>query len=626
MQRSPVAQRAAEAPRHHGEPTAWLRIGATLVAVAVVWNRPATRLLPLAVVALLYVALQLARVRWPAPRQRAGIAIEAAEGVAIGLGALASGGLESPLWLLLYPHAMAAAAGAGRRRALALALLDCAILIALALVLPGSSLGLLQGPVLLLCSSVVVAARAGSTRGPREAPGSRAAPLEPAPAAVLATGGAGRGVPADVPDSPGARWLDQERLAALNDIADAVNLNLTIEDIFTVVADEARRLVPFDLVTIALLQHDESQALELVSVGGGSDRERAGFTRLDVAWALERTVAWCESGGGPPPPRCRELLGEQDVVSLAVFPLRSKDRVIGSMNLGRYAAVPFSGEQQAILELVARHIAIALANARLLDALRRRGRELFELNGRLEELDRLRQDYLRNVSHEFRTPLTLIKGYAELLRDGDPPRGTSVREAMGVVVDSSNRLIDLVDTLLEIGRLEQAPAEEVLRLEGLDLCDVARSSLEPLRAAAAKKRIELVLDLPAEPLGLEADRGLLQQVVRKLVDNAVKYSPAGTRVVVRAMRVEEEVALEVEDFGIGIPPEHLARIFEKFYMVDGGVARQSGGAGVGLYLVRAIVRLHAGRVSVRSQPGQGSVFSVRLPRQPHAARREAALV
>jgi two-component system phosphate regulon sensor histidine kinase PhoR len=139
--------------------------------------------------------------------------------------------------------------------------------------------------------------------------------------------------------------------------------------------------------------------------------------------------------------------------------------------------------------------------------------------------------------------------------------------------------------------------------------------VEALRLAAQKKDVAVHLDFPPAGLGLEGDGNLLHQVVRKLVDNAVKYSPAGARVLVRGRADGDEVALEVEDFGVGIPAEHLPRIFEKFYMVDGGISRRVGGTGVGLYLVREIVRLHHGTVAVRSNPGQGSVFSVRLPRQ-----------
>jgi PAS domain S-box-containing protein len=579
-----------------------------------------------------------------------------------------------------------------------------------------------------------------------------------------------------------------ERLAAINEIANAVNLSLTIEDIFKVAAEETRRLVPFDRLTIALLE-EGGPAVEVVAVGPRARRLRASFGREAVAWAFKRPISWCAGGEEPAPPQLSVLLADAGVHAIATVPLLSKDRVIGSMNLGRLKAQPFSTWDLGVMEPVARHIAIALDNARLLEAVRRRSREfesvleigrgiverldlgellplvtrsvnrvmgtehcllmlrsgdrlnvvaqegleadvlaevgtlkvgeslsgwvalegrplavanfrddpqagfkeiaerfgyvsylgvplkrgpevlgtlevitkqqrrfdaqeqelmaafaaqaavaienarLFEttrshvaqvenVNRRLEELDRMRQQYLRNVSHEFRTPLTVIKGYAEYLQDADPQDERALRDVMRIIVESCDRVIDMVDTLIEVSRVEQG-AEQTLQVQQLDLREVATSSVDQLRHVAARKQIALALDFPGEPLRLFGDAGLLHQLVRKLVDNALKYSPSGGRVVVRGRLDGEALTFEVEDFGIGIPPEHLPRIFEKFYMVDGGIARRVGGTGVGLYLVREIVRLHNGTVDVRSLPGQGSVFSVRLPREPRGQRETA---
>jgi signal transduction histidine kinase len=193
---------------------------------------------------------------------------------------------------------------------------------------------------------------------------------------------------------------------------------------------------------------------------------------------------------------------------------------------------------------------------------------------------------------------------------------------MRILVESCDRVIDLVDTLIEVSRVEQGTPRETLHLQSLDVRDLALTSLEPLRPVAEKKGITVDLDVPEEGLTVTGDGGLLLQVVRKLVDNAVKYSPRGSRVTVRARGEADTLALDVEDSGIGIAPEHLPRIFEKFYTVDGGLARRVGGTGVGLYLVREILRLHNGTVEVRSQPGRGSVFSVRLPRDLRAALTE----
>jgi signal transduction histidine kinase len=235
-----------------------------------------------------------------------------------------------------------------------------------------------------------------------------------------------------------------------------------------------------------------------------------------------------------------------------------------------------------------------------------------EANERLEQLDRLRNQYLRNVSHEFRTPLTVIRGYGEhLMNEGSPTDG-SISDVMRVIVESCDQIIDMVDTLIEVGRIEDEGARS-LSLRSVDLGEVAAASVDPLRLRAAKKGVELELEFPPQPVRVHGDPALLDHLVRKLVDNALKYSDPGGRVVVRGRREDSFGTLEVQDSGVGIPPEHIPRIFDKFYMVDGGLTRRRRGAGVGLYLAREIVRLHHGTIEVESQPGKGSVFQVRLP-------------
>jgi signal transduction histidine kinase len=230
-----------------------------------------------------------------------------------------------------------------------------------------------------------------------------------------------------------------------------------------------------------------------------------------------------------------------------------------------------------------------------------------------EELDLLRREYLRNVSHEFRTPLTVIRGYAEYLLGAEELDPERLREVATVLLDSTDRVIGLVDTLIDVGRLEQVAARDALPTESVDLAQLARSAAEAVRAAAEKKQLELELILPDRPLWVRGDGSLLLQMLRKLLDNAIKYSGPASRVTVHGRCEDGRRLLQVEDRGAGIPRDHLPRIFDKFYMVDGGLARRAPGTGVGLYLVREIVRLHQGTVEVTSEVGAGSCFTVQLP-------------
>jgi signal transduction histidine kinase len=237
-----------------------------------------------------------------------------------------------------------------------------------------------------------------------------------------------------------------------------------------------------------------------------------------------------------------------------------------------------------------------------------------EVNGRLEELHRLRDQYLRNVSHEFRSPLTVIRGYAEFVRDQGVPAGSSLADVMRVMLDSCDQMIDMVDTLLEVSRIEQGETGRRLDVRPVPMDEVLDSALSSVRGLADKKEARIEVSLPAEPLRVAGDPALLAHVFRHLLSNALKYGPAQGTVLVRGETRDGQAVLEVEDHGIGIGPEHLPRIFEKFYVADGSLSRHRGGAGVGLYLAREIVRLHQGTIEARSEPGQGSVFRVVLPR------------
>jgi signal transduction histidine kinase len=407
-----------------------------------------------------------------------------------------------------------------------------------------------------------------------------------------------------------------DELESLLEIGRSVVERLSLADLLPQVTRSVNRVMG---TTHCLLCLRDGDALSVAAQEGIEPEVVSAFSALKVGLSLS---GWVIEQGRPlavadmrldPRLRFGDMVVKYDYRSFLGVPLRHGDDTVGTLEVVTKGAPRyFSPEEQALMQAFAHQAAVAIANARLFEQARTNLQRVVEANERLSELDRLRREYLRNVSHEFRTPLTVIKGYSEFILESHPDG--PLHEAMTVLAESCDRMIDLVETLIEVGRIEQGEGERVLQLSRLDLREVAESSVESLRAQAARKRISVETQFGAGDLGLQGDIGLLTQVVRKLLDNALKYSAAGARVVVRLAATPTEMHLEVEDAGIGIAPEHLPRIFEKFYMVDGSVARRVGGTGVGLYLVREIVRLHHGRVEVASRPGQGSVFSVRLPR------------
>ncbi len=230
-----------------------------------------------------------------------------------------------------------------------------------------------------------------------------------------------------------------------------------------------------------------------------------------------------------------------------------------------------------------------------------------------QNYERLRREFVANVSHELRTPLSLIRGYVETLREGalgDPERAPAFLET---VEKNVLRLGALVDDLLGLSRLESG--RRVLALRPVDARALLEKVVEDFRPLAERKRQTLRLEIGAGLEPFKADPDFLERALRNLVDNAVKYTPEGGAVTLQAGTEGEDVVLRVRDNGPGIPAGDLPRLFERFYRVDKSRSREMGGTGLGLAIVKHIAQLHDGSVAVESEPGKGSVFTIRLPRR-----------
>ncbi len=227
---------------------------------------------------------------------------------------------------------------------------------------------------------------------------------------------------------------------------------------------------------------------------------------------------------------------------------------------------------------------------------------------RLHKLEVMRSEFVANVTHELKTPLTSIRGYIELLKSGERDAETA-RSFYEIIEIEAERLQKLTDDLLQLSDIENGGNDTEVPLT--PLADVVERVVNTLRPEAEQKQVEL--DVTVEPgLKVRAHTRRLYQLVKNLMENAVKYNRAGGNVRLTA-GVEMGVAvIRVQDTGIGIPPEHLDRIFERFYRVDKGRSRELGGTGLGLSIVKHIVSLYGGDIRVTSQPGEGTTFTVRL--------------
>jgi len=232
----------------------------------------------------------------------------------------------------------------------------------------------------------------------------------------------------------------------------------------------------------------------------------------------------------------------------------------------------------------------------------------------MRRLETVRQDFVGNVSHELKTPVTAIRGLAEtLLDDADMPAATRQR-FLARLRDQSLRLSRLVVDLLSLSRLD---GDAGGRAGGLvDVRQVVRAALRALEPASQAKTIRILATVPEAPVHVLGELQALEEALFNLLENAVTYSPEGAEVSVLVSSDEDEVAIAVIDRGIGIERRHLDRIFERFYRVDKARSRALGGTGLGLAIVKHIVRSLGGDITVSSEPGAGSCFTLHLPRQP----------
>ena len=230
----------------------------------------------------------------------------------------------------------------------------------------------------------------------------------------------------------------------------------------------------------------------------------------------------------------------------------------------------------------------------------------------LRRLENIRRDFVSNVSHELKTPITSIKGFVETLRDGALDDREHAERFLGIIARHAERLHAIIEDLLALSRLEQdGDSYDIPRLE-TSLTDVMQAALLDCAAKAAAQQVTVVPTCEAE-LRVAVNAPLLEQAMVNLLDNAITYSNPDSSVWVSARQEDDMLVINVRDQGTGIPHEHLDRIFERFYRVDKARSRERGGTGLGLAIVKHIAQVHGGQASVTSTVGQGSTFTLRLP-------------
>ena len=297
---------------------------------------------------------------------------------------------------------------------------------------------------------------------------------------------------------------------------------------------------------------------------------------------------------------------------------RSVQEVIRNTELQNFVRSVLSGKRQIEKDIVLFSGTERVVNANgtvLQDAAGDSIGALIVLNDvtRLRKLENIRRDFVANVSHEIKTPITAIKGFVETLRDGATKEPDQTERFLEIIDRHAKRLETIIEDLLDLSRIEQ-DSEKNIQLTDTNIADVVRNSVQLCREKANSKQIGIEISCH-EDISAKMEPRLFEQALVNLLDNAIKYSGEGSEILVAATQNEDEVVIDVRDRGCGIEKKHFPRLFERFYRVDKARSRDLGGTGLGLSIVKHIAQAHRGHISVDSVVGRGSTFSIHLPKK-----------
>ncbi len=407
-------------------------------------------------------------------------------------------------------------------------------------------------------------------------------------------------------------------LTTLYEVGHDISATLDLPTVLERIATHARDLMGADGSELYLLEPDGQTLRAIVAVGAYERQLKAISLRLGeglvghVARSGEAEVVNDVSHD----PRNVYVPGvPEEGCALMCAPLVSKGQAMGVMALARLKESVserglFDEADLEFLIALARQAAVAIENARLFARAQQHAAELAQALEHQQELDRLKNEFIQNVSHELRAPLAITRGYADLLESGQLGElQPDQQKPVAIVARRVRMLAKLVDDLTASLETER----KKLKREWVNLASLVREQLADFQVAAGQAELSLTAQITPDLPPVFGDPMHLRRVLDNLVGNALKFTPAGGHIVVRLLQDDQNLVLEVADSGIGIPADQMGRIFERFYQVDGSVSRRYSGAGLGLALVKEIIEAHGGTVGVQSEVGVGSTFTVTLP-------------
>jgi signal transduction histidine kinase/DNA-binding NarL/FixJ family response regulator len=412
-----------------------------------------------------------------------------------------------------------------------------------------------------------------------------------------------------------AKVLSGRRLRTLSDLASGVYVGATTESACATIAAELSKNpddIPFAFLYVT--NRPGTQAVLVETVRVGREDQMWAPAVVDLAAGSEGCSVWPLSAVLSRGASQRVHLEQFDALPLGpanqrvseaiVLPVLSHgdDKPLGVLIAGWSPTRRSDPAYQTFFELVARQVGTTIQNARIVEEEKKRAEML-------EEIDRAKTAFFSNVSHEFRTPLTLMIGPLEDALEGEPLSRVQ-RERIDLAHRNSLRLLKLVNSLLDFSRIEAGRAQAVY--QPTDIAALTAELASNFRSACERAGLKLIVDCPALPEPVYVDRDMWEKIVLNLLSNAFKFSFDG-EIAVSLRLIQGHAELSVRDTGVGVPSQELPRLFERFHRVAGQQSRSFEGSGIGLALVQELVKLHGGTISVESSVGCGTTFTIRVP-------------
>jgi signal transduction histidine kinase len=402
-----------------------------------------------------------------------------------------------------------------------------------------------------------------------------------------------------------------EELRALGEVSQAVNSTLDVAAVLDTIVAKAVQLSDTEAGAIYVYEEEQQQFRLRATHGMSQDlidaiakrEDDLGDSSIGEA-AQTRTPVQIANLSEQPHPPIMDLILEAGFRALLVVPLLRPDRVLGALVVRRRQPGEFPKATVDLLQTFAAQSVLAIQNARLFS-------EIEEKSRQLAVASQHKSQFLANMSHELRTPLNAILGYTELVIDqtyGAVP--DKMRGVLDRVQSNGRHLLGLINDVLDLSKIEAG--QLTLTLASYSLADVMHSVVGAVESLATEKRLALKLDVPANLPAGRGDERRITQVLLNLVGNAIKFTDKG-EVAIAASAMNGSFKIAVRDTGPGISPDDQVKIFEEFQQADNSTTKSKGGTGLGLAIAKRIIEMHGGHISVESQLGAGSTFTVSLP-------------